>query len=383
VSLVRIHCYGCDRTVQVEQDATSRGLHAAGWGLDHGQTFCPSCAHARDLPVLDEQPAQPGAAAGLGAGPGAAAGSGAVTGSGGPAARRIDSAGVLEPFPVSAAFGEPRGRRTARLLRASFTVLRDDPQLLVFPAVAMTLTLALGVLSFLLAVSNGDPGRNARSVIFFAGLIAAYPTTFVSLYCGVALAAVLAGRLDGRPLTASDGWTAARERIGIIAAWTLLVCTVGAALRLIERYVPLGARIVVAIVDLSWALATMFAVPVLAYENLGPLDVLRRSSRIFKQRWGTQIGGIVGISVASIFLYLPFIVLLVVGASQPGAAGALLLVLGGAGLFAAVAVQVAMDQIFRVFVYRSAVGLDTSAGPFSQGDLQAPFGRRRGRWRSF
>jgi hypothetical protein len=220
-------------------------------------------------------------------------------------------------------------------------------------------------------------------VIFFAGLIAAYPITFVSLYCGVALAAVLAGRLDGRPLTASDGWMAARERIGIIAAWTLLVCTVGAALRLIERYVPLGARIVVAIVDLSWTLATMFAVPVLAYENLGPLDVLRRSSRIFRQRWGMQIGGIVGISVASIFLYLPFVALLVLGASHPGAAGALLLVLGGAGLFAAVAVQVAMDQVFRVFVYRSAVGLDTSAGPFSQSDLQAPFGRKRGFWRSF
>jgi hypothetical protein len=42
-----------------------------------------------------------------------------------------------------------------------------------------------------------------------------------------------------------------------------------------------------------------------------------------------------------------------------------------------------MDQVFRVFVYRSAVGLDTSAGPFSQRDLQAPFGRKRGRWRSF
>jgi hypothetical protein len=364
VSLVRIHCYGCDRTVPVEEGDMAGGLQAAGWALEHGQTFCPSCARERDLAVIDDHPAQTESGADVGA----------------PATREPAPTQVLEPFPVSGVLGERRSVRTSRLLRASFSVLRSDPQLLVFPAVAMTLTLMLGVLAFVLSVSSAGGSRSARSVIFFASLVSAYPITFVSLYCGVALAAVLAGRLDGRPLTPHDGWMAARERVGIIAAWTLLVCTVGAALRLIERYVPLGGKIVAALADLSWTLATMFAVPVLAYENLGPWEVLRRSSRIFKQRWGMQLGGIVGIGVASIFIYLPFIALLVIGIGSGGTAGALLTVLGGAGLFAAIAVQAAMDQIFRVFVYRSAVGLDTTGGPFSQSDLQAPFGRKRGRW---
>jgi uncharacterized protein DUF6159 len=340
----------------------SRGLQAAGWALDHGQTFCPSCARERNLVAIDDHPRESDAD---------------TAGAPGP-----DSGQALEPFPVSAALGERRSQRTSRLLRASFSVLRADPQLLVFPAVAMTLTLILGVLAFVLSISSVNGSRSAKSVIFFASLVSAYPITFVSLYCGVALAAVLAGRLNGQPLTPHDGWMAARERVGIIAAWTLLVCTVGAALRLVERYVPLGAKIVVALVDLSWTLATMFAVPVLAYESLGPTDVLRRSSQIFKQRWGTQLGGIVGIGVASVFMYLPFVALLIVGVGSGGTTGALLTVLGGAGLFSAIAVQVAMDQIFRVFVYRSAVGLDTTAGPFSQSDLQAPFGRKRGRWRS-
>jgi hypothetical protein len=154
---------------------------------------------------------------------------------------------------------------------------------------------------------------------------------------------------------------------------------VGAVLRSIEQYVPLGARIVVAIADLSWSLATMFAVPILAYENLGPRATLRRSAQIFCQRWGTQIGGMAGIGVASALVYVPFIVLLIAGAATPGATGVLLLVLGGGGLFGAIAVQAALDQIFRVFVYRSAVGLETSAGPFAQADLQAPFiARKRG-----
>ena len=146
-----------------------------------------------------------------------------------------------------------------------------------------------------------------------------------------------------------------------------MVCTVGAALRLIERYLPLGGKIVAAIVDLSWTLATMFAVPVLAYENLGPVDVLRRSSRIFRQRWGMQIGGIVGINVASVFLYLPFIVLLVRRRGERWRDGrAADRARRRRPVRRVIAVQSAMDQVFRVFVYRSAVGLDTSAGPFSR-----------------
>jgi Family of unknown function (DUF6159) len=362
--LVRIHCYGCNTTVSVEEAAMSQGLERAGWALAKGETFCPSCASERQLSVGGGRAQAPDAR-----GAGASAG---------------DAGRSLEPFAASAVLGERRGQRAMRLLRASFSVLREDPQLLVFPAVALGLTLVLGALSLVLSISHSSGTGTAaagstRDAIFIVGLVVAYPITFVSLYCGVALAAVLAGRLDGEQLTVADGWMAARERAGLIAAWTLLACTVGAVLRLIERYVPLGARILVAIVGLSWTLATMFAVPVLAYENLGPRQTLRRSRQIFTQRWGTQIGGIVGISVASVFMYAPFVVLVLAGVVVSGVAGTALAVLGSVGFVGAIAVQMALDQIFRVFVYRNAVGLDTKRGPFSQDDLQAPFASRRGR----
>jgi hypothetical protein len=363
VGLVRIHCYGCARTVSVDEGAMSRGLGNAGWALAGGQTFCQSCASARDL--KPEGADAPAPANGLAGAPGASA----------PGA---NPAAALEPFPPNL-IRESRTGRAWRLMRASLSVLREDPQLLVFPAVAMALSVVVGAVCFALAAPGGGGSQNTRGVIFVASLLAAYPVNFVSLYCGVALAAVLAGRLQGEPLTASDGWMAARERLGIIAAWTLVSCTVGAVLRVIEQYVPLGARIVVAIVDLSWSLATIFAVPVLAYENLGPRETFRRSSQIFRQRWGTQIGGTVGIGIAGALTYVPFVLMLLVGVATPGANGVLLTVLGGAGLFGAIAVQAALEQIFRVFVYRNAVGLDTASGPFAQNDLQAPFVARRRR----
>jgi Family of unknown function (DUF6159) len=349
--------------VLVEEGSMSRGLQVAGWALCNGETFCTQCARARGLSAVGGEP---------------------TGGSSNPVAA---SPPELEPFSPNGVIRERRGPRTWRLLCASLSVLRADPQLLVFPVVSMTLSLVVGALSFAFSTAGG--GSSAASVsqahgamhgaVFLASLIATYPITFVSLYCGVALAAVLAGRLNGEPLSVSDGWTAARQRLGVIAAWTLVVCTVGALLRLIEQRVPLGAKIILAATNLSWSLASMFAVPVLAYEHLGPIDTFRRSSRIFKQRWGTQLGGIVGIGLASVFVYVPFVVLILIGVTLPGATGILLVVLGGAGLFGAIAVQVALDQIFRVFVYRSAIGLDTTAGPFAPSDLQAPFAARRRR----
>jgi hypothetical protein len=119
----------------------------------------------------------------------------------------------------------------------------------------------------------------------------------------------------------------------------------------------------------------LFAVPVLAYEGLGPLQTVKRSTDIFRRRWGAQLGGGLGIGMAGALLMIPFVLLLLVGASKPqGGAG--LVVIGGAGMFAVIAFTGALEQVYRVFVYRSAVGLDTAGGPFLEEDLRRPLTRR-------
>ena len=274
---------------------------------------------------------------------------------------------------------ESRRKRTSRLLRLSMDVLRQDRRLFVFPAVSATVSVAFGALSFAISTASFGGVAHTRRVVLLAGIVASYPVTFASLFCGVALASVLASRLDGAEATPADGWRAARERVGIIAGWTLLVCTVGALLRALEEYVPLGGRIVVAIVDISWSLATLFAVPVLAYERLTPRATLRRSISLFRQRWAEQTLGTVGIGVGAGFAALPFVVLLIAGITLGGGTGVLLAAVGGAGLLGVVAVQIALDQVFRVFVYRNAMGLEGGAGsPFPLEDLERPFRARKG-----
>lgn len=275
---------------------------------------------------------------------------------------------------------ESRRERAGRLLRLSLRVLREDRRLFVFPLVSAAVSLLIGGLAFAFSTSAFGGGGHVRRVALIAGIIASYPITFASLFCGVALAAVLARRLDGQPATASEGWRAARERLGTIAGWTLMVCTVGALLRILEEYVPLGGKIIVWVADLSWSLATLFGVPVLAYENLGPRATLRRSAELFRRRWAEQVLGTVGIGIGAGVVLLPFVVMMMGGVAIAGPTGIVLAAIGGAGMLAVIAIQVALDQIFRVFVYRNAMGMDGgSSGPFPLADLERPFMPRK-RW---
>ncbi len=345
MGMVRIHCWSCSNSVTVDDGSTAAGLGSAGWILSHGETYCPDCAGARGLAVP-------------------------ASGDGEPAPEQ-----ALEAFPVNAVSGESRFGRSIRLLGTSFRLLREEPQLAIFPVISFVLSVVVGVVCFGVWGPTPHAGANTRDALLVPSLIAAYPLSFISVYCSVALAVVLGGRLDGNATTMGDGFKGANERIGVIAAWTLLLCTVGLILRALEERLPLAGRIAASIFGLGWSLATLFAIPVLAYERRGPFETVARSTAIFKRRWGASIFGGAGIGFAGGLLAIPFLILLFVGAAKPGG-GVALIVLGAGGFAAVMALTAALEQIYRIFVYRNALGLDTAAGPFSQSDLRQPLMKR-------
>jgi len=279
---------------------------------------------------------------------------------------------------------ESRGKRARRLGRASWELIRSDRRLIAFPLVGSIVGLVLGGAAFALSYTLlgghglGHGQSHSRAVIVIGGLIATYPVTFVTLFCGVALAEVLRRSLAGEPASAADGWRAARSRLGLIAAWTLLVCTVGAFLRLVEERIPLGGKLAAALAGVAWSLATMFAVPVIAYENLGPMETLRRSAALFRERWGEQLGGAVTIGAGAGLVMIPAVLCIVVGVSVGGPSGIVLVVVGGALVIGIQAFASALNEVYRVFLYRSAVGIEPVGGPFDEHDLSRPtWGKRR------
>jgi len=180
----------------------------------------------------------------------------------------------------------------------------------------------------------------------------ALPATIVSTFCNVALVRMAQARFEGRRCTARQGFAAARARWRPILAWSLLSVGVGAALDWLADKLPFGGALASWLLGAAWSLGTMFAIPVLALEDVGARRAAKRSVELFRARWGESLGGTVSVSFVSFVATLPGGLLLLGGLAAGGAAGVALAAGGGALLLAAITVTRALDELFALAVYR-------------------------------
>ena len=163
---------------------------------------------------------------------------------------------------------EGRLRRSVRLTRTAWRLLRADRTMLVLAVAAAVLTVAGMVLVFGVGgyLHDPHPSRGRLAVVL---LISAWPLTFAGTFLNVALAAAAATALDGGHLDLRAALRVAWTRLGQIAAWSLLAAGVGVLLSEIAQRIPGGGRLAPWVLGGAWPLVTIFAVPVLAIEGCG------------------------------------------------------------------------------------------------------------------
>src|SRR4051794_15064804 len=249
-----------------------------------------------------------------------------------------------------------RYRKGRELYAATWRVMASDKRLLVWPAVLAVLTMTISTAAFLVAAQVIDFQAHERTAITLGMVIAGYPLAFVTFFCGVALAGTLKETLQGREPDPRAGWVLARRRIGVIAAWSLFVATVGGVLKLLEERLPLGGKIVAYLADLGWSLATLFAVPVLAFEGRGPVTTVRRSASIVRERFAAGIGGAVATAALGWVASIPGVLMIGGGIVAGNTGGAIIAAAGFGWVLLVLSWQTAIDHAFRVILYESVTG---------------------------
>ena len=255
-----------------------------------------------------------------------------------------------------------------KLARTSWTVLRSDRSLAAFPVLAAFATLlaaaAFGIPSLLFF----DDDMTVPGVIF-AG-IAIYLVTFAAVFFNVALAAAAAQVLDGHDATVASGVAVAKTRLSAVSGWAAMAASVNIVIRgLQSRTGPIGDLLLGGIA-VAWGLVTFLAVPIIALEGTGPIDTLKRSAQIFRERWGEQVTGQVSIGfVVALAAIIPAALLIGIGLLIGGAVaigffvGLAVVILIVAGI-----VSTALSQIFAVALYRFATGRGAT-GAFTEAEL--------------
>ncbi|MFZ0662549.1 MAG: DUF6159 family protein [Acidobacteriaceae bacterium] len=205
--------------------------------------------------------------------------------------------------------------RSWDLLEQSFGVLMSDMEMLWLPVyaalasgAASLLLLSAGALLFsdqLITPTFAGPRLHNAAMTpgMWAALFVFYAVNFfIVVFFNVALVSVAGDRLSGGHATVNDGLALAWQRKVKIFEWALLAATVGILLRSLENSLKGLGRLTAGVFGASWSLACYFVVPVLAAENLGPVEALERSAQLFGRTWGEELTG--GFSFGLIFTLL-------------------------------------------------------------------------------
>ena len=261
-----------------------------------------------------------------------------------------------------------------RLTLAAWALMRRDPTMVYLALLGAGCAIGGTAIVFAAAgLFSHDP--QSRTHVAVVWLIALYPLTFVSVFFNVALAAAAGAHFEGRRLTLAEALRAAYDRIDRVALWALLSAGVGLLLSEIANRLPGGAKLVGWLMGAAWALATIFAIPLLTLEDAGPIEALRGSAHLVKSRWGEGLTGTIGINAWTMVVTIPAAILIGVGVSTARgtspAAGAAMIAVGAVALVAVVALASATRQVFAVALFRYAT--DAPVGGFAEADLEYPF----------
>lgn len=274
-----------------------------------------------------------------------------------------------------------RFSRSLSLLKASWQVIKADKELLILPILSMITTLIVAA-SFIVPIAlTGndlafeDPGPVGYALLFVGYLV----LSFITLFFNSALVHAANERLEGGDPTLGSALRGALMRVGRIFVWALVVATVSVIIRAIEERVGAIGRIFMAVLGVAWSLVTFLVIPVLIVEGIGVGDALKRSGQMFKQTWGENVVGQLGIGLVSMLLILPGILVLFILVNLGGAMAVI-----GIGAFMAWALLVilvtsALNAVFQTALYRYAAGLPVGGG-FDESMMRAAFQpRKRGR----
>jgi hypothetical protein len=277
-----------------------------------------------------------------------------------------------------------RWQRSWELIKASWAVLREDKELLIFPIVSfigsiiVMITFAVPMIAS--GVLDASASRSGESFGIFSIIIAFlfYLVMYtVVIFSNVALVGAAMIRLDGGNPTLADGFRIARERFGIIVGYAAISATVGVILRAISERGGIIGQIASSILGFAWGVLTFLVVPVLVMEKIGPVEAIKRSGSLLKTTWGEQLmanfgmGLVFGLASFAVMIVGFGLTALFISMNSTG-----LVVLGiAATILAIIAVSLvgsALGGIYQAALYRYATTGNVDAH-FSPETIQGAF----------
>jgi hypothetical protein len=220
----------------------------------------------------------------------------------------------------------------------SFRVLREEPSLTVFPAVAgvaSTIYLAL-ILGGAFVLFGTDFGLLTYAALFVVYL----GTSFIAAFFSAALMYNAREVFHGRNPTLGEGLAAAWRNRRPLFAWAVISAVVGVILNALESSDTPLADLASIVFSVAWSILTYFVVPVIVFEDVSVREMFERSGQTFKETWGENVGASFGVGIITVLFTVAGLAV----------AAVVLFALGGTGAGILVAIVVAVLVVVAAYL---------------------------------
>jgi hypothetical protein len=206
--------------------------------------------------------------------------------------------------------------RSWAITKMTFSVINKDRELLWFALLSFMFSAIYSIAMIFPTVIPAlmDRGFSQESLEIYHYVIlflTYFGLAFIATFFNVCVVYTAKVRFEGGNATFSESLKFAMSKLGIIIQWSLLSATVGLLLRVLHNLASrLGkvgeivANIVISLMGMVWSIITIFVVPVLVYEGLGPIDAIKRSAAVIKQTWGESLIRTIGLGLIQLVVFL-------------------------------------------------------------------------------
>ena len=260
----------------------------------------------------------------------------------------------------------PKFNPSPALVQSTYKLLLEDKAMVVVlfvGAVASTVVLA-AIMVPALAFAHIEPTPRGGPASFAVYALALWASSFVSVLASGVVVAAAHLRCEGGQPDVRQALRLAWSRRGPLLAWAALSTVVALVMELLDR-LGLAGAIVRFLAGVTWAVATVFAVPVIITEGTMPVATVRRSALVVRNNFGSMVRSNVRLAVpwiaatiaTGLFAAVGAIVLTLginAGEVDQIVVGSLLTLFGGVAFFFCTSTSSALTAYLDTLLFRYA-----------------------------
>jgi len=211
--------------------------------------------------------------------------------------------------------------RSWKITQLTFRVINQDRELIWFALLSFIFSTLFAIAMIVPSVvptlmAEGISQDSLQVFQYIIIFLTYFGLAFIATFFNVCVVYTTKIRFEGGNATFGESIRFAFTKLGLIFQWSLLSATVGLLLKILDNLASrLGkggqivASILIGLLGMAWSIVSIFVVPVLVYEGLGPIDAVKKSTQVIKKTWGESLIRHFGLGLIQFLVFVIIIAL--------------------------------------------------------------------------